>query len=162
MRKKRRFSEGDWFTVPLRRGARALGLVARVDKRGVSFLGYYFAPLGSDAYSMERLEQLTPRDAILIAASGSAGFTSNTWQVVASAPLWDRKRWPIPKFTRVDGVGRMHYETYGDDDVLLPIPADDAAVTSMIPTSAIESALFDAGAVEDYLWYRLRDRIIGG
>lgn len=115
----------------------------------------------SEAYDADRLERLTPRDAVLVSASGSYGFNSNSWTIVGSSPSWDRERWPIPVFSRVDPAGRNHHETYGDDDVLLPIPAHNAIVSPMIPASAVEGGLLDAAAVEDSLWYRLRRKLTG-
>jgi hypothetical protein len=163
MRKRKPwFKEGDWFTVPLRRDAHAIGLVARADKRGDSFLGYYFPSAASEGDGSEPIDLLTPRDAVLVAASGSYGFRSNTWKVFASVSPLDYTKWPIPKFIRIDPSGHKQYETYGDDDVLLPIPTDDNTMNPMIPTAAIKDTLLDAAAVEDALWYRLRNRILGG
>ena len=156
------FREGDWFTVPLRRGAHAIGLVARADKRGDSFLGYYFPSWVSGADGIPVTALLTPRDAVLIAASGSYGFRSGTWKIFASPQFLDREKWPIPAFTRIDPSGDVHCETYGDDDVLLPIPARDGDLSPTFTMSVVKGTLLDAAAVEDALWYQLRDKILGG
>lgn len=42
-RRKLNYKEGDWFAVPLGGAGYALGLVARVGRRGVTF-GYFFGP----------------------------------------------------------------------------------------------------------------------
>jgi Immunity protein 26 len=157
-RKETLFSEGEWFIVPLRSGAHAIGLVARADKRGASFLGYYFPATEPGAYDMERLNRLTPSDAVLVSASGSFGFITKTWTVIGKSHAWSRERWPIPVFRRVDLAGRERYETYGDDNILLPIPATDAVTTPTISGSVVGDGLLDAAAVEDALWYKLRDR----
>jgi hypothetical protein len=158
--KKRAFREGDWFSVPLRHEKHALGLVARVDRRGDSFLGYYFVPGVSRENDVKLTETVSARDAILIAASGAYGLTHNLWSIFASSPQWSRRDWPIPVFQRTDMAGRTFLETYGDDNVLLPIPAKIQPLDPRIPAAAVESGLLDAGAVEDVLWYKLRDRLM--
>lgn len=92
------FKEGDWFTLPLKRGYNALGLVARVDRRGHSFLGYYFPHPDLDVQP----ERLSPRDAALICASGDYGFAHDAWKVIRSSEDWRRENWPIPCFERID------------------------------------------------------------
>ena len=75
---------------------------------------------------------------------------------------WTGNAGRSPIFTSVVLAGRTRHETYGDDNALLPNPVHhDAVVRPMIPASALKDGLLDAGAVEDSLWYRLRERIAG-
>jgi hypothetical protein len=125
MAKRLKFKEGDWFTVPLRREQHALGLVARRDRHGDSFLGYYFAPANDGVPCQDYIAQLRPQDALLVGASGTYGFNHGTWKMICSSNNWDRNAWPIPVFVRTDSGNTKHLETYADEDVLLPIPAGD-------------------------------------
>jgi hypothetical protein len=161
-KRRRLFREGDWFIVPLRRDAYSIGLVARADRGGNAFLGYYFPPVLAGTAFSERLRALNPRDAVLISASGNFGFKSGTWKIIPSPTAWDRSRWPIPTFVRIDPSGNRHHETYGDEDVLLPIPAGDGVTSQLIPAAAVRGGLLASGAVEDALWDRLRDRVTSG
>jgi hypothetical protein len=152
------YKEGDWFAVPLRRGKHALGLVARKDRRGDSFLGYYFAPDGLGETAEELASRLTAQKAVMVSASGAYGLVHRLWRVFGRSN-WNRDEWPIPVFQRTDMSGRTFLETYGDEDVLLPIPAQIQVLDPRIPAASVKSGLLDAGAVEETLWQRLRNQL---
>lgn len=137
--------------VPLRNEINAIGLVARVDRHGDSFLGYFF-PSPSGKPQLDDVAEFRPQDAILIGATGVYGLRHGIWQVIGSAISWDRNDWPIPIFSRIDFAGAQHIETYGDDDVLLPMPAKDCELDQRIPKPAIHAGLMDAGFAENALW----------
>jgi len=127
-----------------------------MDRRGDSFLGYYFAPTQDPETEAHRVDVLTPRDAVLISASGSYGFNNGSWKIIGSSKDWSRDAWPIPRFVRTDLAGRRHYETYLDDEILLPIPADESSPNPLVPQGAVEGGLLDAAAIEESLWQRLK------
>ncbi len=159
-KKKLAFSEGDWFNVPLRRGKHAIGLVARKDRGGDAFLGYYFPPGDPDETAEQMAARLTPSNAVLICASGTYGLRHELWRMLGSA-TWRRSDWPIPVFQHTNAFGQTFLETYGDEDVLLPIRVQFRVVDPRIPAHVVKGGLLDAGAVEDALWDRLRSQLLG-
>ncbi len=100
MKKKINYAEGDCFSVPLRNGGFAVGVVARMDGGGGIF-GYFFGPRFADVKQINVLD-LSPEDNILIGMCGDLGLIKNEWVVVGRIPNWSRQQWAMPKFIRGD------------------------------------------------------------
>src|SRR2546427_9568860 len=95
------YREGMWFAVPLRNGGYAVGIVARKAKRGV-LLGYFFGPRRQAVPVLEEVERLKPNDAILVKVFGDLGLLDGSWPIIGLASSWDRGRWPMAVFGRVE------------------------------------------------------------
>jgi hypothetical protein len=63
-------------------------------------------------------------------------------------------------FQFTNAFGQTFLETYGDDDVLLPIRVSLQAIDARVPINAVKGGLLAAGAVEESLWNSLRDRLM--
>jgi hypothetical protein len=113
MRYKINYSEGDWVGVPLPGGGWAVGLVARMNRKG-AVIGYFFGPRRDAVPTVEQLEALQPDDAILVGKFGDLGLVKNEWPVIGRQPDWDRDQWPIPVFVRrpplIDRVVKVWYD----------------------------------------------------
>jgi hypothetical protein len=111
-----RYAEGDWFAVPLRDGGFAVGVVARANKNGV-LLGYFFGPRQRDVPSLDDVEELVAKDAVLIKKFGDLGLKSGKWPLLGSAPSWNRDEWPMPTFGRFEELTGLAFAVeYSSDD----------------------------------------------
>jgi hypothetical protein len=113
---KVRYREGDWFAVPLSEGTYAVGLVARLNPKGV-LLGYFFGPRRSEVPSLSKVAGLKPADAVLVQKFGHLGLTQGKWPVLGQSDGWDRADWPMPVFIRHEQItGRTLRVFYDDND----------------------------------------------
>jgi len=147
-RKKLPYKEGDWFAVPLRDGGYALGIAARVDGKGI-VLGYFFTPKYDALPTPDDIGNRQPKHAVLIAIFGDLGFLEGTWKVIRSTEDWDRGKWPIPSFVRVDCIsGKAVKVEYSEDNL------HEVRNTPIDPISAHglpEDGMSGSGAVEIHL-----------
>jgi len=89
---KRRYKQGDWFTVPLGPQRAALGIIAFADRSRL--FGYFFeAPRGAVSESV--LRSLGNQTAVLSAYFGGAPLEDRRWPIVARSLAFDHTRWPI-------------------------------------------------------------------
>lgn len=110
------YREGDWFAVPLREGGYAVGVVARANPKA-ALLGYFFGPRHSDVPTLADVEDLKPRDAVLVGKFGHLGLTGGTWPILGRLDGWDRDEWPMPVFVRYEELtGRSFHVFYDGDD----------------------------------------------
>ena len=94
------YREGDWFAVPLEGGGFAVGIVARMAKRGRSLVGYFFGPKREVVPTRADVAHLVASDAILVARFGDLSLIQHEWPVIGRAESWDREAWPMPVFYR--------------------------------------------------------------
>jgi hypothetical protein len=153
-KKKLPYREGDWFTVPLRKGGLATGLVARSAPKGRVLFGYFFGPKTQSPPGLKELEQRQPSDAVLVARFGDLGLVNGEWKAIGQSPSWSKTSWPMPVFRRTDVVsGQSQAVSYADDD-----PSREVGATSHAPSemeTAPEDGLMGYGAVEIVLTKRL-------
>jgi hypothetical protein len=97
IKKRVRFSEGQWFGVPLRTGGYAIGIVARGDNKSIC-LGYFFGPKYQQIPDALDTMEKDPKDAILVTRFGDLGITRGSWPLINSNRPFSRENWPIPKF----------------------------------------------------------------
>jgi hypothetical protein len=149
------YKEGDWFAVPLRDGGYAVGLVARMNGKGI-VLGYFFGPRRSEPPSLGELANLAPEEAIDVSMFGDLGLIRKEWPPIGAGPGWDRDRWPIPGFGR--GLGELYLRIeYGED-----LSSERQTRISLEELRRLpEDGLSGAGAVEIHLTRLLSKRASG-
>ena len=122
--------EGQFFMCPIEHGVYAVGLVARVSRRGGVGLGYFFGPTRRDVPSAAWLQSLQPRQAVLVCRFKSLSLYSGEWRLLDVIPKFDRTLWPLPAFHRFDGTTtyRPGISTvqdwrveYSDDNLIVPL-----------------------------------------
>jgi len=113
---RQRYSEGDWFAVPLRSDGFALGVVARANPKGV-LLGYFFGPRRPQTPGLADIVGLVAERAVLIGRFGDLGIRTGSWSLLGRDPRWDRSAWPVPVFVRYEELtGRTFNVRYDDTD----------------------------------------------
>lgn len=113
---KCKYSEGDWFAVPLRTKGYAIGIIARATRKGGILLGYFFGPRRGHLPKLDEVRNCRSTNAILIARFGDLGLLNCDWPVLGHFK-WNRGSWPVPAFARKDVVsGHVLLVEYDDDD----------------------------------------------
>ena len=123
------YREGQFFLLPVERGAYAVGLIARAPVRGGVLLGYFFGPRRSQAPVSQWLNALHPQQAALVCRFKDAALYRGDWKVIGDLEPFTRAAWPVPAFHRFDGsvthvpgndaVQDWKVE-YGDDNLIVP------------------------------------------
>lgn len=143
-----KYSEGDWFCVPLRSHGYGLGLVARASPSGI-LLGYFFNVKTNAVPTPRDFDSLTSADAVLIARFGDSGLNQGDWLIIGRDPEWDRMQWPVPVFTRHEQLtGRTFEIFYGEDPQVV---VGQQLLPPGSPDNGPRDSLFGAGAVEKAL-----------
>jgi len=102
-RKQIKYSEGEWFAVPLRDFGYALGIITRGSyKVKGPHLGYFFGPRYKDLPDEQETWRKKPSDAILIAWFGPLGIRWGRWPLIPSTRPFRREEWPVPLFRQID------------------------------------------------------------
>jgi hypothetical protein len=145
-RRKLPYKEGDWFAVPLQPTGYGLGLVARMNGKGI-VSGYFFGSLHVRCPTEHDTTGLSAKDAILIRQFGDPGLLSGVWPIICHSDPWYPEKWPLPVFGRiaVDKTRALRVE-YSEKDINItvsetPISVDEARV---LP----EDGLSGSGAIE--------------
>lgn len=111
------YREGTWFGVPLRNKGFAAGLIARKGKNGCLF-GYFFGPVCRVPPTRKMLDKLNPEDSVHLAMFGDLNLRKGAWPVVFTEEHWNRSRWPLPAFARIDEKeGKAWLSFYSEDDL---------------------------------------------
>jgi hypothetical protein len=143
------YSEGQFFLLPVERGAYAVGLVVRAPPRGGVLLGYFFGPRRPSAPVQEWLNALHPNQAALVCRFKDTALYRGEWQLLGMLPSFSRAGWPVPAFHRFDGssthapgsdaVTDWKVE-YGDDNLIVP--------RSEVPATGPDLKLFEDQAYD--------------
>lgn len=120
MSKKINYHEGDWFAVPLQSGGFGVGIVSRMNGRGIVF-GYFLKPRREEIFSLPATTMLSPRDAVLVCQFGDLGLINHRWPIVGRDPQWNRQRWPMPPFGHRDALRPIAWRREYDEDRLKQI-----------------------------------------
>lgn len=154
LRKRIKYSEGQWFAVPLKTGGYALGIIVRGNYKTKGGLGYFFGPRYKEVPDERETWLKKPSDAILITWFGDLGIIWGRWPLIPSTRPFRREEWPVPKFQRIDalnpakgwlveysqevaGIGELPIrETYCDAKELMELPKD-----SLLGYEAVEIVL---------------------
>jgi hypothetical protein len=145
-RQKLPYSEGDWFAIPLGSRGFGLGVVARMNGRGVVF-GYFFGPRRDTLPALDDTEQLTCEQAVLARQFGDPGLLQGEWPLLGRSKNWQRDQWPMPAFGRIavdrSRALRVEYSETDINEVVreIPITVEEAL---MLP----EDGLSGSGALE--------------
>jgi hypothetical protein len=116
-RKKLPYQEGDWFAVPLGDGSYAVGLVARMDRKG-GVLGYFFGPRREQPPAKADIMHLTHADAVWISHFGDLGLLEGLWPIIGRVGPWNRADWPMPVFGAISVDGRYAWRAKYDENTL--------------------------------------------
>ena len=143
------YREGDWFTISLRRGGYALGLVARRPRRGTVILGYFFGPARKAPPKPEELAAVRAEHVQLVCRVKDRALHRGVWQIVGHHPHWRRKDWPMPAFFRREGLsGRGIRTEYDGDDLTTP----SREVPASVPEGSLpEDVVLDEARVLETL-----------
>jgi hypothetical protein len=114
----RNYQEGDWFLVPLESGGSALGRIARA-YGGDGILGFFFGPRYVIGITGDDIPEKRAEDAVLVARLGDSFLREGRWPVIHRSEPFDRARWPVPVFGRVDkfGANKAWRVTYAEEDL---------------------------------------------
>jgi len=139
---------GDVFLVPLGDEGRALGVVARANKKKGIIVGYFFKGLPDNMTDYTALG-LTPSRAIKILRFGDLALMEGNWPVVSHLKDWQSEEWPMPKFVREDPfTKRAWLVSYADDDPSVELGEEQFAGN---PMDYPKASLAGAGFVEKLL-----------
>lgn len=118
LRKRIKYSEGQWFAVPLKTGGYALGIIVRGNYKTKGGLGYFFGPRYKEVPDERETWLKKPSDAILITWFGDLGIIWGRWPLIPSTRPFRREEWPVPKFKRIDPLNprRGWLVEYSQDD----------------------------------------------
>jgi hypothetical protein len=103
-RKHIKYSEGQWFVVPLKDGGYALGIIVRGSYKTKGGLGYFFGPRYENIPDEQETWHKRPSDAILIAWFGDLGIILGEWPLISTTRPFRQEEWPVPKFHRLDAL----------------------------------------------------------
>jgi hypothetical protein len=113
--KKINYSEGSCFSIPLREGGYARGVVTRMDSDGTIF-GYFFGPKIGRISEVCVDANLCPDQAVFCGRFGDLGLLNEEWQVIGNIQNWSREKWSMPPFLRFEeGSLTGFLSTYGED-----------------------------------------------
>jgi hypothetical protein len=128
-------------------------VLARTTGSGPAF-GYFFGPRRDLIPNSGDVGTIEPDSAIFVAMFGDLGLLEGTWPVIGLQSGWDRDRWPLPAFGRVDEAANKAWKVTNSDDLCVvaeqPWPVEDAR---QLP----KDGLSGYGAVEKRL-----ARLLGG
>lgn len=142
------YVEGTWFAIPLRQGGYAVGRVARHSGNGC-ILAYFFGPKRKTIPTLEELENLTPDTAIKVLRIGDMAIIEGSWPIIGESSKWERERWPMPTFIRMDDIGKVAWRVvYADDNPLLVISEERIPYESK---GYERNSLSGAGAAEVHI-----------
>ena len=156
-----RYSEGQWFAIPLRNGGYALGIIVIGSYKTKGGLGYFFGPKYLEIPDDKAILEKQPGDAILVAIFGDLGIINGNWPLIQSSRPFSKEEWPIPKFgMKISLVQRkgfireykqneagdliLHRETVVAEEDILNLPTD---------------SIMGGGAIEIKLTNLLKDNL---
>jgi len=132
--------EGQFFLLPVERGQYAIGLIARVPRRGGVLLGYFFGPRRTSPPNDEALNSLHPQQAAFVCRFKDSALFRGEWKLLCMLKGFDRAHWPVPGFHRFDGSA-THVPAssavtdwrvdYGDDNLIVPLSETPADATDL-------------------------------
>jgi hypothetical protein len=140
VKKRIKYSEGQWFAVPLRDDGYAIGIIVRGEYKTKGGLGYFFGPRYSNIPSGEETFAKNKENAILVGIFGDLGIITGEWPLIQNGKPFIREEWPVPLFKRIDSFnedialiveydeenipGRPVRETITTTDSVLEFPDD--------------------------------------
>ena len=104
------------MAVRLPRGGFGLGVIARAPSRGKVLLGYFFPVRFHKLPTLDDTLRFSARDAMLVVIFGDYSLYRREWPVLGRHSRWDRSKWPMPFFARIDEKGKAVRVRYSEDD----------------------------------------------
>jgi hypothetical protein len=157
------YHEGQFFLLPVERGAYAVGLIARAPARGGVLLGYFFGPRRSQAPGEQFLRGLHPQQATLVCRFKDTALYRGDWKLLCSLDNFERASWPVPAFHRFDGsvthvpgndaVQNWKVE-YGDDNLIVPVREAAAHGADL---KLAQDIAYDPGLLADTVGNQVKD-----
>jgi len=148
-----RYSEGQWFAVPLKNGGYALGIIVRGSYKTKGGLGYFFGPRYSEIPDEQETWRKQPSDAILIGWFGDLGIIQGRWPLIPSTRPFRREEWPVPKFKRIDALNpeKGWLVEYSQEDSGAGLSVREVYCDARDLEGLPEDGIYGAGAIENVL-----------
>lgn len=142
-RRKLPYRPGDAFAVPLGGGEYVLGVIARMDGRGV-ILGYFFGPRMCTLPARDEIPHHRLEDAVLVQMFGDPGILSGTWPILGQVPGWAAESWPMPCFGRRDIVSGQPLRVRCDENTLMEVSVERTSSEEVekLPDASLAGAQF--------------------
>lgn len=143
---KYHYDVGTIFSVPLRDGGYAIGVVARCDHKGLVF-GYFFGPRLETIPESVAWRDLKAEKAVLIGQFGDIGLKNGEWKLVGAIEQWNPDVWPMPGFCSAGEDENVVTISYYDDttfEIKSVITEPRSAETAKLPVDRV----MGYGAVE--------------
>lgn len=147
MAKKINYSEGDCFSVPLRSGGFARGIISRMDGKGIVF-GSFFGPLIENENDLAVDTNLQSGMEILKGQFGDPGMLENEWKRIGHVENWSRDSWPLPQFLRWENGDKKGILCTYDENSLLSISEDVVVISDIDVIDYPPDGLMGYGFVE--------------
>lgn len=139
-----KYPEGTIFSIPLRQGGFARGIVARVNAKAACVFGYFYGPKLLSPFE-GGVSEIIPENAIISLVFGDLGLIKREWQIVGQLPNWNREEWGMPDFVRRDPIGKRAWRVrYSDHDPSLVLGEAPVDFNVSLP----ENCSWGYGAVE--------------
>lgn len=145
-----RYSEGQWFAVPLLKDGYAIGIIVRGSYKTKGGLGYFFGPKYENIPADEATWEKKPGEAILIARFGDLGIINGRWPLIESTRPFSKEEWSIPKFGLEVSLlpGKGFIREYGQNDTGELILIKEEPVDAKDIVDLPEDSSMGDGAVE--------------
>lgn len=91
-------AEGNIYLLPLEAGGYAVGLIARIDKRQISIMTYFFKAILKEKLFSQALDVIEKREILDVTVSGTQTLKSGDWPVIGTLSNFKREEWPVPVF----------------------------------------------------------------
>jgi len=158
------YQQGQFFLLPLGRSEYAVGLIARVPRRGGVLLGYFFGPRRTKAPDGASLNDLTAAQAVLACRFKDTALMRAEWPLLGMLARFDCSDWPVPAFHRFEGSttyvpGNATSDwrvEYSDDNLIVPVAERPAEGGDL---KLAEDTVYDTGLLAKEVGQRVRSMV---
>ncbi|MFY0639797.1 MAG: hypothetical protein JXR16_02045 [Bermanella sp.] len=142
--KKNNYIPGTWFSVPLRKGGYALGVIVSVGDKGVLY-GYFFKPKLTEIPN-KLAGSISLSECVLKAKFGHLGLSKGRWKIIEKDNEWAKKGWGVEPMVRLDEDASIGFISHYNESLRL-ISEEKHKISSDLYKYPRDS-LLGAGAVE--------------
>lgn len=158
-RKHIKYSEGQWFAVPLQTGGYAPGIIVRGSYATKGGLGYFFPIRFEKEPDASSIADLGAQQAVLITWFGDRGIIEGRWPLISTDRPFSRDGWPVPRFGRPNSFNPewawITEYSQDDDGSGHPIAETRCPATEIVGWPKDGTA--GAGVVETWLTRRIAE-----